>query len=648
VGDVDLRRDLRAIRAELLLAVTVVSTSITGDYPPIGDYAVIGDAHTAALVSRDGSIDWCCWPHFDSPAVFCRLLDARGGGYFRITPTGRYGMSREYIEGTNVLATTFQTDSGGVRLTDFMPAEERGGQRRGEDIAESQRLLRLLEGVAGELELEISFRPTFDYARAETTVEVHGSDAIATGLDQTLRLRAHTSLSAQSDGGVSGRLRIRQGERHWVTLAGGGDTDPGDPDAALNRTLIYWRRWMERCSYRGPYEAHVRRSALALKLLTFEPTGALVAAPTTSLPEEIGGVRNWDYRYTWLRDSALILYALQSIGYHDEALDFFEWLETICLSCQDNIQIMYRLDGGQNMPEQLLPHLEGYRGSRPVRIGNAAAGQTQLDIYGEVLDAAHLCYEGMRTPDPRLWRVLTLLADRAAARWQEPDQGIWEIRSGPRHFLYSKLLCWVALDRAVRLADEERMRGDVHAWRRTRDAMREAILTRGYNTTLQAFTQSFDDSALDASVLVIPLVGFLPPTDPRVQSTIRVIQERLTAHGLVYRYLGDDGLPGGEATFGLCTFWLVDNLALSGRTAEARELFERVLSYANDVGLLAEEIHPSSRELLGNFPQGFTHLALIRSALHIAKSEATGPEKRAERPAERQREVTQVSEQEGA
>ena len=334
------------------------------------------------------------------------------------------------------------------------------------------------------------------------------------------------------------------------------------------------------------------------------------------------------------------------IGHHDEAMDFWKWLERICLSCDDEIQIMYRVDGSRELPEQLLTNLDGYRGSRPVRIGNAAAGQKQLDIYGEVLDAAHLCYERMRTPHPSLWSVITGLADRAAARWHEPDQGIWEVRSGPRHFLYSKLLCWVALDRAVKLSERERIPGDAAAWRRTRDEIRRAILTRGYNRTLHAFTQAFDNAVLDGSALVIPLVGFLPAMDPRVQSTVRVIQERLTAGGLVYRYLGDDGLPGGEATFALCSFWLVDNLALSGRISKARKLFERLIGYANDVGLLSEQIDPATGELLGNFPQGFTHLALIRSALHIAKSERGGAEQRAERPAERQREAVRATEQE--
>lgn len=532
------------------------------EYPPIAEYALIGDAHTAALVSRGGSIDWCCWPHLDSPAVFCRLLDARRGGWFRVAPTSAYSASRQYADGTNVLVTTFRTDAGEIRLTDLMPAESRSGNRRGEDIEESHCILRLVEGVRGTVDVGVEFRPTFDYARLDAALELHDGIVVARGGDVALRLTAGVPLSARSDGALTASVRVHAGDRRWLVLADVDDPLIADPDATLETTLTYWREWAQRCTYRGPYEAQVRRSALLLKLLTFEPTGALVAAPTTSLPEEIGGVRNWDYRYTWLRDSALILYALQSIGYHDEALDFFEWLERICLSCQDTIQIMYRLDGRRELPEEVLGHLEGYRRSRPVRIGNAAARQTQLDVYGEVLDAAHLCYTSMRVPHARLWPVLKLLADGAAKRWQEPDAGIWEVLSGPRHFLYSKLLCWVALDRALQLVGEERLQGNVSAWRHARDEIRTAILARGYDQKLQAFTQAFDSPVLDASALVIPLVGFLAPTDPRVRSTVQRIQERLMANGLVYRYLTDDGLPGEEATFALCSFWLVDNLAL--------------------------------------------------------------------------------------
>lgn len=507
-----------------------LETDTSGEYRPIGDYALIGDCHTAALVSRAGGIDWCCWPHLDSGAVFCRLLDARRGGTFAVAPVGLFDVLREYVEGTNVLATTFRTSTGEIRLTDFMPAEPKRPGARGEDIEESHQILRLLEGLAGSVDVDLRFHPTFNYARAHSTIAIDPRGATATGGADTLRLNAPVPLLEDPAGGVTGTIRITAGQRVWLSLSDVVARDIPDPEASLQDTLAYWREWSKRCTYRGPYHDYVRRSALVLKLLTFEPTGALIAAPTTSLPEDIGGVRNWDYRYAWLRDSSLILYALQSIGYHEEAFDFFKWLESICLACQDTIQVVYRLDGGRDLPEQVLPHLEGYRGSRPVRIGNAAARQTQLDIYGEVLDAAHLCYEGPHRVDSTVWQVLSLFADRAAARWQEPDDGIWEVRSGPRQFVYSKLLCWVALDRAVRLAEEEQMHGDVAGWRRTRDEIRDAILGRGYSPSLQAFTQSFDSDVLDASALVLPLVGFLPPTDPRVRSTVKAIQKHLTSN----------------------------------------------------------------------------------------------------------------------
>lgn len=602
---------------------------------PIADYAIIGDAHTAALVAADGSIDWLCWPHFDSPAVFCRLLDIPRGGWFRIGPCGEYTSSRAYLRDTNVLVTTFTTSFGTVRLTDCMPVEPQRG-RRGEDVRPSDEIIRLVQGVDGMVDVEISFRPTFDFAAGPTVLTQAPGGAVAVCGSRVLTVASPVQLNTDGTGGMRGIVSVAPGDRFWTT-ASFADSSVGsdvsilkhpDPDAALRRTLEYWEEWSARTTYGGPWEGLVRRSALVLKLLTFEPTGAVVAAPTTSLPEEIGGVRNWDYRFTWLRDASLILHALVSVGHHDEALDFFEWVESIDLASAPRVQIMYGIRGETELPERTLDHLDGYRGSRPVRVGNAESAQTQLDIFGEVLDAAYYCYRTMKSPAPHAWPVLQLLADRAARRWQEPDHGIWEIRGAPQHFLHSKLLCWVAMDRAIRLAEETSMPGDVRRWRGVRDEIREAILTRGYNQDVGAFTQAFDSTALDASALLIPLVGFLPASDARVQATVRVIQQRLTRSGLVYRYLSDDGLPGGEATFAICTFWLIDNLALAGRVREARKLFEHVTSYANDVGLFAEEIEPLTRELLGNFPQGFTHLALIRSAVLIAEAEQRAMERR--------------------
>ncbi|MET0625024.1 MAG: glycoside hydrolase family 15 protein [Pyrinomonadaceae bacterium] len=618
-------------------------------YRPIRDYALIGDAHTAALVATDGSIDWCCWPHFDSPAVFCRLLDAARGGFFQVRPAREFKATRSYHGPTAVLATTFETDEGRVRLTDFMPVERlsRDG-RRGEDIGSSRSVLRLIEGLGGSLEVEVGFRPTFDYARARADIALGEGGAVARSGGEALVLSCPAALRLDDSGAARGRFRVSRGERVWLSLSyhdAAAHEDlkprPADGEQQLKQTLEYWERWWCDCRYEGPYRDLVRRSALTLKLLTFEPTGALVAAPTTSLPEELGGVRNWDYRYTWLRDSSLTIYALQLLGYHEEAADFFGWLDRLCITCRDHrLQIMYTIDGGSHLPETTLDHLEGYRGSRPVRIGNAAFGQKQLDVYGEVLDAAHLYHERTRQPvRPDWWDELSFMADETVRQWRDPDYGIWEVRGGPRHFLHSKLMCWVALDRAVRLAASLKENHDASRWAAARDRVRRAILEEGYDAEAGAFTQAFGEKALDASALTIPLTGFLPATDPRVRSTVERIRERLTSGGLVHRYLNEDGLPGGEATFAMCSFWLADNFALQGRRDEARELFERVAGYASDTGLFAEEIDASSGELLGNYPQGFTHLALIRSALHIAKCEASGAEDRAETSAERAGEV---------
>jgi GH15 family glucan-1,4-alpha-glucosidase len=591
-----------------------------GRYRTIADYAIIGDTRTAALVASDGSLDWWCCPRFDSPAIFCSLLDAEKGGRFRIGPQGQSTSSRAYVDATNVLTMTYSLAGGQYRLTDFMPiaaATVRDGHSR---------ILRRVEGLAGEAEIDIEFRPTLDFGRAMTRIEMLPEGALARGGNATLLLRSPVPLQANGSDGAGARFRIKAGERLDFCLdydvnAAGAVGKAADADHLLSETLDYWRDWAGRCTYRGPYRDLVQRSTLVLKLLTHAPTGAIIAAPTTSLPEEVGGARNWDYRYTWIRDSSLILHALMLTGYHDESHAFFSWLESLCIKCRGDLQIMYTVDGGQELPEKLLPHLEGYRQSRPVRIGNAAAGQKQLDIYGELLDAAYFCFESMRPPRPELCRILSHLADQAAARWHEPDQGIWEVRSGPRHYLYSKLRCWVALDRALRLAQKGQLRGDIEHWRGARDDIRGAILAEGYDKELGAFTQAFGVKALDASALTIALLGFLPASDPRVRSTIARIREQLSSHGLKYRYLNEDGLPGAEAAFALCNFWLVDNLVLARQIDEARQVFEKTISYGNDLGLFSEEFDPLSGELLGNYPQGFTHLALIRSAVNLAKTE---------------------------
>lgn len=615
----------------------------TGRYNPIAEYAVIGDCHTAALVSRTGAIDWYCPGRFDAPAVFCRLLDADRGGFFLVAPREVRATERRYAGPTNVLETIHRTPSGQVRVIDLMPIYPRQEHREGYDVGCYGQILRLVEALEGDAEVEVVLKPTFGYAQARSELELVGSGAIARAGGEHLRLTVDGVELEPASGCVVGRLRLHAGQRAWVQLTsskGQPCQEPSECDKRLASTLDYWRGWAKSCTYQGLYHDQVLRSALALKLLMYEPTGAYVAAPTTSLPEEIGGVRNWDYRYGWLRDASLILHALTSVGYREEAVDFFSWLRNAAK--RGDPQIMYAIDGRRDLSETTLEHLEGYRGSRPVRVGNAAFCQRQVDIYGEVLNAAYARYGqhgivGARPNESGMsdetWALLRRFADAAAREWREPDQGIWEVRGGPQRFLFSRVMCWVALDRAVRLAKEFRLEAPMASWTRERANVRRAILTEAYDRAQGAFTQALGSTLIDASALVIPRVGFLPATDRRVQSTIERVRDVLGHSGLVCRYRThetDDGVPGGEATFVLCSFWMVEALALAGRTDEAREQFERVICHANDVGLLSEEVAPETGELLGNFPQGLSHLSLIGAAVTLDRalfeSAAAAPE----------------------
>jgi GH15 family glucan-1,4-alpha-glucosidase len=630
------------------------------EYRPIGDYGVIGDCHTAALISRDGSIDWYCPGRFDAPAVFCRLLDAGRGGFFSLSPAGNFTVERRYLERTNILETVFAAGDARVRVTDFMPVHRRNVSGHGYDVGTSRRILRLVEGLGGEAALDICFQPTFDYARGETSLKVEpGVGAVASQASAYLSLACpgHDLDFREDGGGLCGRLTVRPGKRRWLVLTEADDPDravelpsPEQCEQQLARTREYWEWWAGKCTYNGPYRDRVLRSALTLKLLTYEPTGAIVAAPTTSLPEEIGGVRNWDYRYAWVRDSALILYALMNIGYHEEAADFFEWLQKT--RQQDpgaDLQVLYGIDGENELAESTLEHLRGYRDSRPVRVGNAAADQLQLDIFGEALTAAYLYFssgigrrendrgelsrqEGVLAHD---WPLLSWLVEQAARRWKEPDNGIWEVRGGLQPFLYSRLMCWAALDRGLRLAREYSLAAPLDEWANTERAIRQAILDEGYNREIGAFTQAFGSTDLDASALLIPRTGLLAATDARVQATVEAVKSRLTRDGLAYRYRSGDGLPGGEGTFLTCSFWLVDALSLGGCLEEAHELFERVAGYDNDLGLYSEEVDAGNHGLLGNFPQGFTHMALINAAINLAKVAKHGSEALPETEAER-------------
>jgi GH15 family glucan-1,4-alpha-glucosidase len=609
-------------------------TMTESPYPPIADYAIVGDCHTSALIARDSSVDWLCPRRFDAPAVFCRLLDAHKGGYFRSAPAGHFETNRRYHGATNVLQTELSGSTGRVRLTDFLPVHQRTSHRRGYDVGSEQRFLRLVEGLGGDLELQVDFKPTFDFARGSVDLNVCDGGVVAHANADYLTL-ACPGVQFQIDNGrARGTLKVREGERHWLELTFCEDADRArdslkhsDCDQQLQRTLDYWERWADQCTYHGAYRDEVVRSALVLKLLTYEPTGAIVAAPTTSLPEQLGGNRNWDYRFIWLRDASLILYALMTLGYEDEAADFVHWLEdTIGSDSTRGPQIMYGIDSRRALPEHTLDHLDGYHHSKPVRVGNAAATQEQIDVYGEVLRAAALHYRRGHASPNEAWPILRGLVDQAADHWQDSGRGIWEVRGDPQPFTYGKLMCWSALDAGIKLARDHGLSAAVDDWRRARDAVREAILKCAYSEELGAFTQAFGSQNLDASALIIPRIGFLPPTDPRVRSTVDRIYENLTRDGLVYRYRTPDGLQGGEGTFTLCTFWLADALALSGEMDRAHAVFTRASRTANDVGLLAEEIDPTSGAQLGNFPQGFSHLALIGAAVDLSKSEKHGRE----------------------
>jgi GH15 family glucan-1,4-alpha-glucosidase len=634
----------------------------TRTYQPINSYGVIGDCHSVVLVAPDGSVDWGCLPDFDSPAIFCRLLDAQRGGFFQIAPTDpTIPGSQRYLHGSNVLQTRFASTSGEIVLTDFMPVETlsawpyraMSNNTWTREDGSCHCLVRIVECTHGELSVTMRLRATPCYATSPSEVffAPDNTGAIISGGYQHMGLSIvgahlfpsfHMTVSQELDDPhpvVNVQVTLREGERLLFAVGMGRTIQAArrlvevelpqrNFDAELAHTLHCWRMWLADSTYRGPYVEWVQRSALALKMMTYAPTGAIVAAPTASLPEGLGGERNWDYRFTWLRDATFSLYALNVLGFTEEARAFTHWLQQLSYADDEDVQIMYGIRGERDLTEIELPHLSGYEGSSPVRIGNGAAKQKQLDVFGEVLDCIHIyrkqgCFEryGEKLDGP-LWGMMRRLVDHVCKHWQETDSGIWEVRGGARHFVYSKVMCWVALDRGIRAAEYYHLEADLLRWCHVRDQIRADILARGYNTTLGAFTQSYDDTVLDASNLLLPLVGFIPPDDPRMRSTVDRIMEQLTdENGFVYRYLADDGLSGSEGTFTICTFWLVDNLAMQGRVAEARSLFERLLNYAGRLGLFSEEIDASTNVALGNYPQAFTHIALINSATNLQKAE---------------------------
>ncbi|HEV7298519.1 MAG TPA: glycoside hydrolase family 15 protein [Tepidisphaeraceae bacterium] len=610
-------------------------------YLAIEDYGLIGNMHTAALVGRNGSIDWLCMPHFDSPSVFAAILDDAKGGYFKVAPViEQYTRKQVYWPETNVLITRFLSDEGVIELVDYMPV----GLKRGEPGF--RQLVRRVEMIRGAGQVKLECIPAFNYARDPHTTELHSTGAIFRSKSLDLELTTSIPLDLKQDrGGVEAIVKLSQGDRATFVLRpldpesqGGRVIEPDLEQRLLDSTIEYWRKWISRCKYSGRWRETVHRSALMLKLLTFEPTGAIIASPTCSLPEAIPGSRNWDYRYTWIRDASFSLYALLRLGYTEEAAAFMGWLEKRCHERHPDggLQIMYGLHGEQKLTEETLDHLDGYRGAKPVRIGNGAYGQLQLDIYGELMDSVYL-YNKYGSPiSYDLWVELSQLVDWVCKNWNRPDEGIWETRGGKQHFVYSKLMCWVAVDRGLRLAEKRSLPADRATWTRVRDEIYLDIMKRGWSNERQAFVQHYGSNQLDASTLIMPLVFFMTPDDPRMLKTLDAIcrepqQDGLLSDSLVYRYnVGqfDDGLPGEEGTFNMCTFWLVEALTRAGRTdkarlAQARLIFEKMLGYANHLGLYAEETGLHG-EALGNYPQAFTHLALISAAYNLDRTLENG------------------------
>jgi GH15 family glucan-1,4-alpha-glucosidase len=596
---------------------------------PIGDYALLSDCRSAALVSRDGSVDWLCFPRFDGPSVFCRLLDP-AGGRFAIRPAGEFRASRRYADQTMVLETTFTTPGGAAVLTDALAL---GRNERGHALGAGSpgMLLRRLACTSGEIEAEVSYAPRPEYGLIHPIlVPVPGGLAARGGAD---RLLLSTSASFSVDGATAtARIRLAAGQAAVFALGHGQLADPprapwtaAEITGRLDDTVAGWRSWSAiHQNYEGPWRELVHHSGRVLQALTFAPTGAIVAAPTTSLPESVGGERNWDYRYTWVRDASLTMEALWVAACPDEANKFFTFLADAAASqlrLGADLQIMFGVGGERDLSERALPHLAGWRGSRPVRVGNGAWLQRQLDVYGELLGAAQRLVDQLGELDPVTQRFLAAAADTAASRWPEKDQGIWEIRGEPRDFLYSKLMCWVALDRAIALAPHLGAEGRVSDWAAARDEIRAAILDRGWNERAGAFTQAFGSEDLDASTLMLAITGFLPGDDPQMKATIDATAQRLTdQRGLVYRYLAHDGLAGDEGTFLLCTFWLAQAQVLAGEVEAATATFERALAAINDVGLLAEEVDPGNGELIGNFPQALSHIGLVNAAWAITQA----------------------------
>ncbi|MFD1930520.1 MULTISPECIES: glycoside hydrolase family 15 protein [Nonomuraea] len=578
----------------------------------IEDYALIGDMQSAALVARDGSIDWLCLPRFDSPSCFAALLGKESNGHWWLGPAGRpVADRRRYRDETLILETEYDTPTGTVRVIDFMPPRDRNPD-----------VVRIVEGVSGTVEMSTQIRIRFDYGRIVPWVRRSDGNLQAVGGPDSIWLHSPVPLKG-GDYAHRATFHVKEGERLSFVFTWHPSHEPMprlvSAEDHLVQTEELWAEWVGQCTYKGPWRDAVVRSLITLKALTYAPTGGIVAAPTTSLPEDLGGVRNWDYRFCWLRDATMTLDALIGSGYLDEAASWRAWLLRAIAGRPQDLQIMYGVAGERRLPEMELGWLDGYEDSRPVRIGNGAVNQLQLDVYGEVLNCLYLSRTSGLAPDDRAWSIQRELLDYVEEHWDEPDEGLWEVRGPRRHFTHSKVMCWVAMDRAIKQVENFGRTGPVERWAEVRDRIHAEICSKGYDETRNTFTQSYGSSEVDAALLLLPIVGFLPIDDPRVTGTVTAIERELLSDGFVLRYPvaednDVDGLPGGEGAFLACSFWLVEVMAMQGRTEEARELFDRLLTLRNDVGLLAEEYDPRYGRLVGNFPQAFSHVPLIHAA----------------------------------
>ena len=591
----------------------------------IEDYAIIGDCKTAALVGRDGSIDWLCWPRFDSPACFAALLGTPDNGRWLLAPNGpALVVRRRYLPGTLILETEFQTETGCAAIVDFMHPLDGAAD-----------LVRIVVGRSGQLMFRTELVVRFDYGATVPWVsraEDGTIDAIAGPV--RLVLRTPTALYGE-DLKTVGEFIVDAGQSVPFVLSHGASVEslpaPIDPFAALERTKVFWSQWSDRCPQVGPWTDAVKRSLITLKALTYAPTGGIVAAPTASLPERLGGTRNWDYRYCWLRDATFTLLAFMHLGYYDEARAWRDWLIRAIAGSPGQVQIMYGVGGERWLPEMNIPWLPGYENSSPVRIGNAASQQVQIDVFGEIADVMFQTLKAGMGPSERARALRPIVLEYLAGAWREPDQGIWEVRGGPQHFVHSKVMSWVAFDRAANELEGRTFAESGQRWREIADEIHAEVCERGFDSDLNSFVQAYGSKRLDASLLLIPLVGFLPATDPRIIGTLRAIEERLLiGNEFVLRYEIEDardGLPAGEGAFLACSFWLVDNYVLQGRYVEARKLFDRLLARCNDVGLLAEEFDPLAGRMLGNFPQAYSHVGLINCALNLSRHEGPADER---------------------